>query len=244
MAKEDAKRTATEQSVKDGVRELVLREGKAEEIREKKVISYGGVITCPREFWQNRHDEHDHHKEEHAYVKFSKEEKTIVLVVNENSYWSKTVTGKLLSNPKLDAFGINEEEFYGSRELCDFLRMRKFYFKNQEEATKMINNLMKFKASITTELAKENDRKGNTNDQVVRRVKHEIPLEFTLKMPVFKGQPDREFRVEIEVDATDGEVRFYLVSEELAQIELEDLDSIFEAELKPFREALVVCLEH
>lgn len=245
-AKEKVKNETVKTAIEAGKGkvEIVVREGKAEELREKKIIALSGVIDSPRLFWKNRHTEHNHHEEDKAHVIFSKSEMRIQLVLNENSHFAKTVTGKLQLNPELNAFKINNDSTFSIKELSDILKMRKFFFKDRTEATKIISNLQKFKATITSELEKADDRRGNTTDSMVTKVKSDLDTNFTLKMPVYKGQPEKEFKVDIEFDVTDGdEIEVYLISEGMRMIELESIDKIFEAELKPFRDDKVVCIE-
>lgn len=240
---EKAKSVSLREAVKQGKTEIVVREGQAELIREKKVISINGIISAPREFFENRHGEHDHHEADKAHVLFSKQENKITLILNENSHWAKTITGVLKTNPELDSFRINKDATYSIKELSDFLKMRKFYFKEREEATKIIGNLQKFKASIQTEIESDNDTRGNKMDLFVTKVKSNLDMGFTLKTNIFKGQPEKLFKVEIECEVRDEEMEVWLVSEELRLLELENTEKIFEQELKQFKDAKVVCIE-
>lgn len=234
---------AISKAVKDGKIEIVVREGAAEQIREKKLISITGTIQAPLEFWMKRHHIHKHHSPDKTNIIFSKTDKKIILNINENSFFSKTITGVLKINPELDEFKINKDFKYTVKGLADFLKMRKFFFKDRDQATKIVTNLQKFKASIQTQIEEFDNLRGNSKQMFEAKTDSNLDLSFTLKMPVFKGQPDKNFKVEINFDVRDKQVDIWLESEELRFIELNDIDLIFEKELKMFQAANVVCIE-
>lgn len=239
----DTKDQLSAEALKEGVKELVIREGRAEKIREKKIISLSGVINSARLFWQNRHTTHQHHASDKAHVLYSKNGKYITVVINENSHWAKTVKGNLSSNAELDAFKINTSTMFSVKSLSDLLKPRKFYFKDRSEATKIISNLQKFSADVQTKIDASDDRRGNTVDSIITICKSSLDLDFTLKMPIYKGQKDKEFKVTIEISVSGTSFQLYLVSEDLYVLELDELDAIFAAELKPFQDDKVICIE-
>lgn len=238
-----AKKTSLRTAVKEGMTEIVVREGDAAIIREKNVLDWSGTITSPREWWENRVGKHKMHKPKFANVIFSKFEKRIELTVNENSHFNKKVKGKLLFNEELVEFGINGKTVRSIRDLAEFLRMRRFYFPDRDQATAIIANLMKFKVRVDQEIVAEKDNRGNVNESILKKVTTDLATDFTLEMPIFKGQPKRKFKVDVEFDIRDRAVSVWLVSEELREIELKDTEDIFMVELKPFKEADVVCIE-
>lgn len=226
-------------AVKTGTTEIVVREGNAEPIREKELIRLSGTITAPSEFWSKRK-----HSPNKSNIVYSKTGKQIILTVNENSFFKKQIVGVLKSNPELDDFGVNSSsKKYTVKELADFLKMRKFFFKDREQASKIITNLQKFKASVQSQIEDFDNTRGNSKQLFEVKTDSNMDMDFVLKMPIFKGQPDRTFKVGINFSVRDKQIDIWLESEELRLIELTDIDTIFTKELRPFMEANVVCIE-
>lgn len=241
--KERAKNKAVKDEVQEGVRELVIREGEAPVIHEQEVVVVAGTVTAPRKWWENRHGVHNHHKESVARVQYSKTAKEIILITNENSHFHKTIKGALQFNQQLNEFNINKNKMYSIKELAQFLKPRRFFFKDRSECTKIISNLEKFSATVTTKIEQQNDRRGNTVDSIVTETKSTLDLQFELKIPIYKGEEPKEFKVNIECDSNGGNLQVYLVSDDLFVMEFDELDAIFKRELEPFEKANVVCIE-
>ena len=226
-------------TVTDGVKELVIRKGDAPKVYDPKIVSLSGTITAPRLFNEKRNKDH---KENKCNVVYSKTAMHITATFSEDSYFSTVVKGELLFNPDLNAFGINNpNKKWQLGELRSFLRLRRAFFYEREKNMKLIENLSSFKAKIDTEVTQASDSRGNLTDALETKVKGNLDLSFTLQMPIFKGQPDKKFKVEICFDVRERQVDIWLESPELAEFSQRDRDSIFESELKTFTK--YVCIE-
>ena len=226
-------------TVENGVKELVIREGQAAPIVQPLKVRLVGTITAPRLFLEKRKSQTDVLLT-NVQVDKNKEQGAILLTVNDKDLYGSTVEGILKINPDLLAFGINADRQMGLKEIQKFLRMRRAFFADREQNEAILKKLSEFFARITIEINKKDDRKGNTFDSVKTQVEHEIPLEFTLRMPLFQGFGEADFRVEIVADIADASVRFSLESVELQELITTTKEAIIAKELEAFADFVVI----
>ena len=220
------------------VKELIVRHGQAEAaLPPPKQIAIVGTIESPRLFVLHRKELHDVKK---CYVAVDRAKAEIWFFEDEKNPYRTTVHGQLVMSPELAAFKINTGTKLGLKETTNFLRMRRAYFPDRDEHKNLIDKLSKFAAKVQTEIAAKDDRKGNTYDLVATKVSHDIPLDFKLELRLFIGQPKASFKVEILADVTVGGISFWLESVELAEMSIKAVDKIIDAELKAFKDYLVI----
>ncbi len=215
--------------VKEGTETLEILQGDALARKEPLQVNINGLINAPLEYLSKRQDVIEH-KKCHLIVNLSKG--AINLIVDEKNAYKDTITGKLKVNPDFESFGINDGTTRDTFELADFIKMNRFFFNDKNTAMKLVSDLKNFKAKVKKQIeASDNDR-GNTrvlHDQVVQS---NIPESFDLTIPIFKGQPDQTFKVEINIngnnfacalispDAKDliNEVKSELINEQVEKI--------------------------
>lgn len=224
-------------SVEAETKELVIREGAAIPYIEPLKVQLKGTISAPRLFVEKRKSTIEPLQ---ANVVSDPNKGTIILTVEEKEAKGTIITGELKINPYLLEFKINSEISFGLKEIQKFLRMRRVFFKNREQNEVLLKKLSEFFAKITIEINQKDDRKGNTLDSIQSRVTHEIPLQFTLAMPIYQDFPDKTFLVEIIADITDANVKFSFESVELAELLESDKKSILETELKSLSEYVII----
>jgi hypothetical protein len=61
-----------------------------------------------------------------------------------------------------------------------------------------------------------------------------------LQIPIFSGEANETFRVEIGLEATDGSIRFWLESTELAELIDERKESIIEEEIENCQDFVII----
>jgi hypothetical protein len=238
--KDTVNKKTLREAIKQGGTEIVVREGNAAVIHEPEIITLTGVITSPGEFLKKRTSVVDEARLK-THLTYSKESRWIKLVVDEENHFRTTIKGELHLNPYLAEYGINKKKTWTTKDLAQFLKMRKAHFADREQCLQMVANLTKFNAEINTKIQSEDDSKGNKLDSFATQLKTNLGLEFTLKMKVFKGQEEHAFKVEICVDARDKGVTMWLESEELNTIEIDKSDEIINAEVAKFKD--YVCIE-
>ena len=220
-------------------KEIVIRKGEALPLREKNKVQISGSISAPRLFFEKRNADHE---SKWCHVLYSKNEQKIKLVVDEEDKLGKDVTGVLEMNTDFKDFGINSMKMYTVQELMQFLKLRKFFFDDRDQNVTIVTNLQKFKASITTQIEQEKSNQGNQKKVLDIKVDSNIPLNFVLSMPIFKGFDNYKFAVEICYDVRDNSAILWLESVELAELMASETARIITEELKSFE--AIVCIEY
>ena len=224
-------------SPKEGTEEMVIREGKAAEIREPEIVKLSGVIGSPAEFWGKRKSKHP---ELEAHVVYSRDSRTITLNVDEKDYFGGSVTGSIQIDPDLSEYGINGTNIWGIKELMKFLRMRRSHFTSKDDHMNLVSNLSKFKVSVATEIENSDNQRGDVTRLMEQKVKTDIPLGFDLNIRIFKGMSKRTFHVEILFNVQDGQVSLWFESPELAEMQDKMANDALDKELKAFTDLVVI----
>jgi len=211
---------------------LTILQGQALPQREPKIINITGTISAPHEFISKRKGLYEKTR---VGVSYNRSLMEITLHADDVNFFGATVTGKLLINPDLNAFGINQAKERTIKDLSKFLKMNKYFFKDVDKCMLIISNLQKFSASVTTQLEQSNDNRGNKNEVFEVKVDSNLDMFFDLNMPIFKGQPAKMFRVDIAFDVRDKSVSIWLESPELQEIILGDRDAILDTQIEAIR---------
>ena len=103
----------------------------------------------------------------------------------------------------------------------------------------MIDQLQNFSANINSEVKKINTNNGNIEDLKKITMKSNVELNFDLLMPVFIGEENKKFNVEIACNADSTSIKFWFESSALFELLDKDTKSIIDAELSRFSEELV-----
>lgn len=221
-------------NVSGDTKELVIRQGNAEKLHEPKVVEKTGSITAPRQYLENKIDQYSPDKST-LYV--DRDVKSIVLKLQEKDPFGDTISGHLVESEELKVLQINKDKRWTVQELKRILKQVRFMFANPEENLEIIKALDKFNATVTTNLTQHSSNRGDTLNAVERTVGGiEWRNFFTLNIPIFKGGEKNTFSVEIAVDATDANVRFFLDSPDLYDLQAKVLDEVLEEEVAFFRD--------
>lgn len=225
----------------EGQKELVVRQGVAPEIKEPKPVNFTGTFDAVYNYWRFRKkDALSKEIIDRSFLKFSREEKKIVLVIDEHKHYQDTITGVIAVNPDLEEFGINKSKYYTLQDFAAFIRLKKYMFQDQSAHPILYASTNTFKAKIETELAQGKDDRGNKFSAYKRDVKGELPERFTLLCPPYKGYEAISFVVEIGLEATNDGIKLWLISTELVD-KLKALDDkIFEDTLKNYSDIPVM----
>jgi hypothetical protein len=190
-------------------REVVIREGKALDVKEPVKVAVVGHIDSPMRYIMARKPE-----PENTHIVVNRDAMSIALNCDEKDFYGTEITGCLSLSTDLKEFGINTEKTYTPDELGDFFKMRKWAFEKKEDALKIISELKNFEAKVETSLKEKNDNRGNTTSLKQQIVDSNIPASFRLKLPVFKGTEKQSIEVEINITAR---YECCLLSPELAE---------------------------
>lgn len=229
------------QAIKEGKTEIIFREGQAEVIEPKIKdvdVNLSGTITSCSEFYKKRVTEF---VEIQSHILFSKDPEKLSICLKTNEHKERphyNITGTLEQSDEMKNFGIaykfpQRPKGYTIRDLSQILRFNKRLFSNVDDATKIIEGLAKFSASVSATVSQIDEQRGNKSGSYDVKVDSSIPMNFTLLMPLFKGKPARKINIDIQFEVKGvKEIVLWLESTELATFIQEDANKYIEEELE------------
>ncbi|MCP9237176.1 hypothetical protein [Lewinella sp. JB7] len=217
--------------------EYTVRYGEAEPVIVAKRIHISGTITAPADWAEQKETAGYSYLPEEHHAVVDRDGGTIVFMSNDEqaSPGGHTITGKLRPATALDGLHINTQRTYTAKELGALLKMNRALFADRDENMAIVTSLQKFRATVTQELEKNNDLRGNVLHHFEQRVSSEFNLTFKLTTPIYKGQPARSFGVEIRYDVCDSAVTYWLESVELKELQDTERDAIIDHEIGRLR---------
>jgi len=223
--------------------EIVHREGKAAPIKETQGVNIQGSISAPADFFTGKIANDLSMDLSRARVEVDYEKMCIWLHTDEHiPTQGYSVFGEILTHPALDKFKINKDNKWTLKALAQFLKMNRAYFNDADENMTIVSNLQSFKAKVVQEIENANDLKGNKKYLFEQKLRHEIPLEFTLNMPIFKNGDSIKFKVDILTDITEGSVSFWMESVELRELEIKLSEGMINGELKKLKGLTIITI--
>ena len=217
--------------------EIIVREGKAAEIFSPVKVEINGNIYAPAEFVNKRKSDIPANK---TNVVVNYDELSITLTVSEEEHFAKVVTGKLEWFEYLQAFGINAKKSYTINELQSMLKLKRAYFRSREEHAGIIKSLQDFSAKTEIEFTSINDYKGNTAFSKITKCKTSLNYNFVLNIPIFKAVEASSFEVDIEFEPRDGSIVCWLISADLAELEIKLRDELINKQLDTFNDYVLI----
>ena len=197
-----------------GYNEMVIRHGEALRLMEPSKVSIVGQINSPLVFLQKRKDGVSSSLN-HLLVdalKFS-----ITLIVDEDSAYFKQIKGQLsISDEILSKFQINSSKEWSSHDLAELIKINRRYFESKDAAMKLVTTLRNFKAKVEKEIENIKDDKANFRSLKAQKVESNLPDDFNINIPIFKGMDTETINVEIVVNQNTLDCR--LVSPDLEQL--------------------------
>ena len=180
--------------------DITIREGKALELKEPRVVNIIGVLNSPLLWLEKRVD---YVQQEDAHILVNREKMTIELKINEDSYYSDTITGGLEIHPIFKKFGINTGQYITHFDMADLFKMNRTFFENTDVAMKLVTELRNFRATVEKKIEQLDDKRGNRTDLMAQTVASNLPAAFNLNIPIFKGMDRYILEVEVEIRASD-----------------------------------------
>lgn len=233
-----------------GTYEIIIRSGEALELHDPKPLSETGVITAPADFYKIRKDEKRPGTETPFFLKSStlirvnRRLGIIILLWDENSQFRQTITGSLNPSEYFDSLGINDYSTMRTpNELATLLKRNRFLFTDSEAAMKLIADLSRFKATVQTEVNQEKDDRGNKKNMIATSVESNIPVQFEISIPMFKGLPPEKIMVSIGIEMQGQQAVCYLESLQAKEYFESRRDAIFDEQLQVFKEDGIAIIE-
>jgi len=219
-------RSFDEQPEGENTRVLVIRKDNAKIVYEKDKIKLSGILDSPRLYLEKRIGLII---QTESHVLVDREKMAILLVTNEEDKFKHTIQGNLQLHPKFVEFGINGMESYGTKKLAKFLKMNRYYFADKAEGDKLVNLLSNFEMKINKAVEDSFSNGGDRKQLREQFVTTNLPEAFSLRLPMFKGQPAQEFSVEIVIDPNDFTCSFE--SPEAQELQEEVINQAIDFEL-------------
>lgn len=175
-----------------------------------------------------------------SIVEVDKAKGTIVLLLDPENPFAGKISGSLELTDDIKEFGINGNKEYNRVQLVKLLRFSKRYFETPEKHEKVLTAFQGLEAKISVELADKSDNRGNKEAMVKTVAQNNLPNDFILQIPVFKGIEPFKFRVEICFDYTEGGFTFWFESPELKELIDAKKEEIFKEQLKACEGLVIV----
>lgn len=212
---------------KDGRNEVIWRTGAApDNFKVRKSIFVTGTIGVPLAHLDKStvtevgDGELEHLKKgksnvvEESYLLIDRDKMDIVFVEFAGRDYESKYTGKLSFDPDFLNFGINNMEVsYTTIKLAEKIKMNRSFFENRSDAMRLVSELLNFEAKVNKEVEAKADERANRRVLLAQTVTTNLPENFKLKIPIFKGEPAQVVDIEIGIDPIDLSCR--LISPEV-----------------------------
>ena len=210
-------------NIAPGMNEVIIREGAAPKVLDTKApvkMNVNGTINAPLEYLSKRID-CINQKDCHIIV--NREKITIELVVNEaDEYTRGTIAGTLQYHPKFEEFGINTGKVWSPFDFAMFCKMNRAFFADKNVNMSLVSACKNFTAKVNNQIERAIQENGNRTDNFAQVVNSNLPEQFTLSIPIFKGGKKEDLVVETFAKIDGRNVAFVLLSPG-AEETLEDL---------------------
>lgn len=218
-------------------RELVLREGQADPVIPfRKSGKIEGTISVPREYlskapkWLTDPDMEGGD----APINFSllvvdRDKMNIQFIEDKGMPWEQIYTGALVFDPDFEKFQINNAQHtYTPFELAEKIKMNRSLFEKKSDAMRLVSELRNFEAKVNKDVEAKKDDRANTRVLMAQSVETNLPENFKMKLPIFKGQPPVVLEIEVAIDP--GDLSCRLVSPEVNDFIHETKNEIIDSE--------------
>jgi hypothetical protein len=222
----EAARKALQESDGKQPVQIIVREGKANDVKEPHALQIYGTIDTPARHIAKRKEDILVHE---SHIEVNREEMSIGLILDEHSAYEDHIVGRLQLSQDYQGMGINDGEYVSCFDLADRIKKYRTLFESREAAMKLVSELRNFKAKVEREMELSDDKRGNVNIRKNQAVDSNIPEALKVHLQIFKGQPAETFEVEVEVNPND--LSMTLVSPEANDIIRDQRDIIINRQL-------------
>ncbi len=201
-------------------KEVIIRTGEALPNEPMVAVNLSGNIESVLDFAAKRNEEIDKQK---SHVIINRKSQSVILKINENNgknYETSeyTISGKMVLHEYIEELGINKAKLFSIPQLINLFKLNRRFFASRSDHAAMVSSLTNFQAKTEIEFTNSNDFKGSAANSKITKVKHDIPLNFEMKIPVFEGMDETQFSVTIEVVPENGSLMCSFISVECAEL--------------------------
>ncbi len=231
----------------EGAGEHIVRTGDAPKVYDPVKVELNGNLDAPVRYFNARKDlirnlgEYFDLRRTHVILHLA--ELFVRLVCDEASKFGSVITGYLRPAEHYVGLGINSGKTFSPEDLAGLLKRKLWLFADQAEGLRVIGELRNFKGEVKTDLQASKDDRGNVRNRFEVSVKSNVPVSVKMRMPLFAGQADVTFDVDINLEVRGNSVLCYLDSAwALQQMESTAIGLIRE-QGKVFEEAGITVIE-
>lgn len=211
--------------------EITIREGQALELKEPVQNIIEGDINSVATFLSIRQPQ-DLINANKAVVIADKDNLKISLLLDPENPYGAEVHATLEISSELKEFHINQSYTYSREQFVKLIRFNKIWFDSADVHEKLLTQVMAFTANTNVDVKAASDNRSNKSFGLNKATTSDLLPDFILNIPIFKGENNSRFRVEIAYDVTEGSVKFWLESVELHEATTKKTDEIFSTQLK------------
>lgn len=223
---------------------LSIYEGQALELKAPAKIAIKGNIEAVKEFLNKRSAINgtvaQNLDKSKAVIVVDEDGGTLHLMLDPENEDGTEITGKLEFTEYLRQFHINGQKTFTREELVKVLRFSKLLFETPDKHESLLKAYQTFDFSASIKASQDSDTRGNKANSLTKKIETNLPADFVLRLPIWKGQPPETFRVEICYDTTDASIRFWFESVELAELIDQRKIEIFSEELKDYQDYVII----
>lgn len=222
--------------------ELIIREGSAIPLQEPKKIEIQGDINSISAFLSKRPKGYGLQfvDETKVIVLVDKKAMHITLMLDPENVFGTMIKGSLELSDELKVWSINQSKTWKREELVNLIKFNRLSFDDNDKHAALLKAYMAFEAKAAIDSKAASDTRGNKANSFSKEVSTNLPTEFILLIPIFKGKEAQRFRVEICLDLTDGGARFWFESTELHELIETTKEIIFNEELKSCQQFVII----
>jgi hypothetical protein len=228
-----------EVSVEEGVKELIIREGRALQVNNPSSVHISGHIDAPYRYYEKRAGKSL--DKEKAHLEVDTQNKKIILDTDPSDDLSPVITGSIKRYKPLMQMQINEGTMFGKDDFKLLMKKHRFLFKKSSDCGELVNKLENLDMTIQRELEDKDDSRGNRSLVAKQTVKSEIPETITLESQIFVEGDEHEIVADVcyDVDSS-GTVKFWLESSSLYEMVEEQTREMIADTVKEFDDEIVI----
>ena len=180
-------------------KELVIRSGEALELKAPLPLNLSGRIDSVTAWLRKRKSEIN---EKNCNIIVNYDKLAIFLTMNERDADNvSSMTAALTLSEEFKKFGINGSKEWEPAKLSEFIKMNRSYFVSKEDSSKLVSDFKNFKAKVDKVIEKSKDQNGSYDEKRSQAVTTNLPANFKICIPVFKGEESLTLDIEVYIDS-------------------------------------------
>lgn len=223
--------------------ELVIRQvnqivEKELPVLEPEQVDISGTISAIANFLEKRWNVEGQIDHAHTHILLDRDNLKMVLVCNEtDSRYKMQVKGTIEVSRQYKDFHINDySKNWEPIELGNFFRINRTYFESLDVNADLVKKLKTFTATVKAHVDKHKQDDGSVKYQYQQAVDSNLPKQFNLTIPIFKGSAAEQISVETDATVNGTDVSFHLISADAAAIYESARDKVIDGELERIKE--------